>query len=186
LPAQVIREVLTGSEPAILAVVQAYADAVQSEYEARVQKWLRKPIDEWIFRLGTPYVCGPGCGYSADIADDPRMLARREEAVAFLTREQEAERESREQRRAQIAAARELLADELEAGRVAKANLRTVAEFLAAVPDDALRGTLRTLTESAGSTATAELRAAIEDASPVTIFDADEDADEDDGDESED
>lgn len=64
--------------------------------------------------------------------------------------------------------ARLLLAEELKDGRTAKANLRIVSEFLAAIPTDALRGTVKRL---AGShDIAAELMAKIEDASPVHIF----------------
>ena len=101
-----------------------------------------------------------------------RLEDDRREQAAAEQRRVAAERE------AQIAAARELLADDLSHGEMAKRNLRIVAEFLASVPQDALLGTLRSLTASAPNEAIAEMRARVENASPVVIFDDDDEDDD--------
>jgi hypothetical protein len=61
----------------------------------------------------------------------------------------------------------------------ATADRKTLAEFLAEVPQDALRGTVKRLATSGESIA--EIEKKIEDASPVTIFEDDEDDQDDDG-----
>ena len=112
--------------------------------------------------------------------------------AAYHQEQEQREQAAAEQRRidaereAQMAAARELLARELQDGQTAEKNLQIVAKFLASVPGDAKRGTLRSLTASAPNEAIAELRARVENASPVVIFDDDDEDDDDDDDEDED
>lgn len=80
------------------------------------------------------------------------------------------------------AAARELLSEELrkmsERITALRTDRDTLAEFLAAVPQDALRGTLKAIVGSSSSQRISELRQRVEDASPVYIFtDGDGDGD---------
>lgn len=107
------------------------------------------------------------------IATDRAEAERRQ---AERTAEEAASKARREEKQAAIAAARELLAYELEQGQQCEKDRQILSEFLAAVPQDALRGTLRRL---AGEVDAAdELQKRVEDASPELIFD-DEDSDED-------
>lgn len=84
----------------------------------------------------------------------------------------EAEKAERERARAAqaaaIAQARELLSDELDRLRHYEQDRRTLGEFLAAVPADALRGTLRSVATSDDTIAA--LKKKIEDATPVCVF----------------
>lgn len=65
---------------------------------------------------------------------------------------------------------------DIEVGKRAIEDRNTLSDFLAQIPDDALRGTLKRLASSEDRIA--ELRKKIEDASPVTIFPDDEDSDD--------
>ena len=60
------------------------------------------------------------------------------------------------------------------AGQQAIADRAILAEFLAAIPQDALRGALRSATAGAGEDAAEAMRQMVEDASPITIFDLDD------------
>jgi hypothetical protein len=72
-----------------------------------------------------------------------------------------------------MADARLLLAGELKRLAYVADKRQTLAEFLAEIPQDALRGTLKKI--ASGSAAVAALEKTIEDASPVTIFEDDSD-----------
>ena len=93
--------------------------------------------------------------------------------------------EAHEVQERKLAEARELLAGVLANGETAQHSLAVVCDFLAAVPNDALRGTLRTLTADAGAEAMQLLQERIENASPVTIFTEDEETDDATGDDNE-
>jgi hypothetical protein len=86
---------------------------------------------------------------------------------------QEAEQQAEEQRKQKLAEARNLLAAELKELAEVKDDRRVLAEFLAKVPQDALRGTLKRMASS--ESAIADLEKKVEDASPVVIFDEDSD-----------
>jgi len=76
------------------------------------------------------------------------------------------QQEEREEAQRQLTKARELLAAELQQGETAAANLRILGNFLSSVPQDALRGTLKSLTAGAGHDALEALQKSVEDASP--------------------
>ena len=108
-------------------------------------------------------------------ADAREIIARRVERER-----KEAEREAEKERKeAEREAARELLADELAEGKLLGERLRTVADFLSHVPQDALRGTVRTMAEKNSDVRAEEIQGAVETASPVWIFSDGDDDDED-------
>jgi hypothetical protein len=112
-----------------------------------------------------------------------RLEAKREKHLAEKA-EHEAQQAAlaaeREAAARKLAEARELLAGKLMADKQQieslTADRQTLAEFLAEVPADALRGTLKAVASSPERID--ELRQAVEDASPIVIFASDEDDDD--------
>lgn len=64
---------------------------------------------------------------------------------------------------------------DMEQGQQAVANVRILAEFLAQVPQDALRGTAKKIAAAGGPDAVQAVLDKIEDASPIVIFKDNED-----------
>jgi hypothetical protein len=96
----------------------------------------------------------------------------------------QAEKAAAQRAKDELARARELLAGELAEGQARSEKLHgrltTVSQFLAAVPDDALRGTAKRLaSEQTGQTAAALLHTVEAAATCVLFDDADDDADDD-------
>lgn len=80
----------------------------------------------------------------------------------------EAKAEAEAEAKRRMDEAKELLKDALAEGKGWERDRRVLAEFLAAVPDDAMRGTLKRLAGAAEEIAA--LKRKIEAASPVAIF----------------
>jgi hypothetical protein len=98
---------------------------------------------------------------------------------AEITAAAEARKAEKEQREQKLAEARELLSDELAAGKKAQEDRSILAGFITALPADAKRGALRKLAAESTGDAVNALRQKIEDASPVWILkDFDEEDDE--------
>lgn len=97
--------------------------------------------------------------------------------------DEEARKAAEEQRQAELAAAREVLAEEwqaLVAERAAMEDQRdTLVEFLEHIPQDAKRGALRALAAAQQQSAIADLQKAIEGASPaIVVFETEEEDDD--------
>lgn len=110
---------------------------------------------------------------AAILAAAQRIDAKREEAKLRAEENARANAKREEEkaaRKAKLAEARQLLADELKSGETALARLKTLAEFLAAVPPDAKRGALRKLAANATEEAIAALRTEIENAAPCWVL----------------
>ena len=118
---------------------------------------------------------------AALIAAEARLAAKRaaEEArIAAKRAAEEAQKIHAAEEAQKITQARVLLSADLDRGQQCDADRRTLAAFLARVPQDALRGTLKAIAH--GPEAIEELRKKVEDASPVLVLFEDEDEDEDD------
>jgi GAF domain-containing protein len=121
-------------------------------------------------------------------ASEATAQARRKAAKQLAEEAQRArEEEAKRQRQEALTAARELLKDELATRekecRDAIGDCRILGKFLAEVPQDALRGALKSLAAKQQGASVKSLRKRVEDASPVWIFrDEDEDEDEDEDD----
>jgi hypothetical protein len=115
------------------------------------------------------------------IMDADLRLAEKRDEWKETKRQRDEERERQEAERAakeaKITEARALLADELAALKQVKADRLILAEFLASIPNDALRGAVKAQAHSAE--AVEELCKKLEDASPVYIFGEDEEDDSD-------
>lgn len=95
---------------------------------------------------------------------------RREYEVEKIKRQAEAAEEKRreEEQKQKLAEAKALLAPQLERLEKVESDRRTLADFLAGIPDDALRGRLKAMASSPD--AIEALREKVENASPVVIF----------------
>lgn len=116
-----------------------------------------------------------------------RYAQVRAEAAAAYDRDRaaydaawEQEQRERQEREAALARARELLADELAAGRRAAECQRTLSEFLSVFPDDALRGALKAACADAGPRAIEELKAKVEAAATCGLFEEEDEEEEED------
>lgn len=105
------------------------------------------------------------------------LLARRQEwkkeQEEWAAKAAEEERK-KEEHKAKLAEAKVLLAADLARAEKLKVERDTLASFLTYVPQDALRGALKAMANN-NTDAIDTLRKKVEDASPVQIFEDDED-----------
>lgn len=116
------------------------------------------------------------------VACEQRIRDNQTEYAAYQA-EKARLRQDSEAKAAKLREARELLADDLATLTRTREALDTLAEFLAAVPLDALQGTVRRLADDGTHRACQAVRERIEAASPVVIFDREEEEENEDEDE---